>query len=285
MFKQRKVKLHVSFYETVLPMFKWYTMLFQREGLLIHEVHYGQVEIIKRFLSYFVMPSKLVGVNTGKALKKLQTTENDLLPSDMIFIGSENNANDSFVKKFMDAVRKCSLECAEYTAQDIHCTEHILPLDNPFLRTISCINPELVMSKSKNVMKNLLSLVTLISNLLDDSDLNENLNEFDQEVRKICINGKLPSAFDSKGHEGKCLDWWIKVSTRYPTLFKIVPAILLIFHGPRTEGYFNEMKDIIDSKSGQMDITTFDAIQIVQYSLQQQVINGSYLLYMYITCC
>ena len=61
-----------------------------------------------------------------------------------------------------------------------------LPLDNPFLRTISCIDPQLVMSKSKTVMKNL-SFVTYISILLDDSEL----NEFDQEVRKICIDEKL----------------------------------------------------------------------------------------------
>ena len=37
------------------------------------------------------------------------------------------------------------------------------------------------------------------------------------------------------------------------------------------------MKDVIDSKSGQMDITAIDAIQTVKYSLQQQVIDGSYL--------
>ena len=94
-------------------------------------------------------------------------------------------------------------------------------------------------------MKNL-SLLTYILNLLDDSEL----NEFDQEVRKICINKKLPSAFNSKGYEVKCLDWWIKVSTRYPTLFKIVTAILLIFHGPQVEGNLSEMKDVIDSKLG-----------------------------------
>ena len=89
-----------------------------------------------------------------------------------------------------------------------------------------------------------------ISNLLDDSEL----NELDQEVRKICIKEKLPSAFDSKGHEVKCLGWWVKVSTRYPTLFKIVTAILLIFHGPQVKGNVSKMKDGIDSKSGQMDI-------------------------------
>ena len=46
-----------------------------------------------------------------------------------------------------------------------------------FLITIYCIDPELVMSKRKTVMKNLLSLATCISNLLGDSEL----NEFDQE--------------------------------------------------------------------------------------------------------
>ena len=201
------------------------------------------------------MPSKLVGVNSGKALKKLRITEHDLLPNAMIFIGCEarkivkNNAGDNSVKEFMDAVRKCYLECAEYIAQK-------LPIENSFLRTISCIDPELVMSKSKTVRKNLLILLTYISNLRDNSEL----NEFDQEVRKIYIDEKLPSAFDSKGHEVKCLDWWIKVSTKYPTLFKIVTAILSIFYGPRVEGNFSEMTDLIDSKSGRIDIATFDAI-------------------------
>ena len=94
-------------------MFQRYVMLFQREESLIHKVHYEQVEIIKRFLSYFVLPSKLVGVKSGKSLKKLRITDNDLLLNDMIFIGSEarkivkNNADDNAVKEFMDAVRRC----------------------------------------------------------------------------------------------------------------------------------------------------------------------------------
>ena len=62
----------------------------------------------------------------------------------MIFIGCEarkivkNNADDNAVKEFMDVVRKCYLKYAEYIAQK-------LPLDNPFLRTIFCIDPGLVM--------------------------------------------------------------------------------------------------------------------------------------------
>ena len=66
-------------------MFKRYVMLFQREEQLIYKVHYEQVEIIKRFLLYFVLSSNLVGVNSGKAFKKIQITENALLPNDMIY--------------------------------------------------------------------------------------------------------------------------------------------------------------------------------------------------------
>ena len=126
LFKQRKFKFHVSFYKALLPMFKRYVMLFQREEPLINKVHYEQVEIIKRFLLYSVLPSNLVGVNSGKALNKLRITENGLLPND-IFIGSEARkiVKDNAVKEFMGAVRKCYLECAEYIAQK-------LPLDNPF---------------------------------------------------------------------------------------------------------------------------------------------------------
>ena len=93
------------------------------------------------------------------------------------------------------------------------------------------------------------------------------MNLTKKKITNICIDEKLPSAFDSKGHEVKCLDCWIKCSTNYPFLFKIVTAILLIFHGPWVEENFGEMKGVIDLKLGQMDITTFDAIKMVKYSL------------------
>ena len=110
-------RLCVSFYKVVLSMFKLYVILFEREEPLIHKAHYDQLEIIKRFLSYFVLPSKLGGVKSGKGLKKLRITENDLLPNDIILTGSEarkiikNNADDNAVKEFMDIVEKCYLEC------------------------------------------------------------------------------------------------------------------------------------------------------------------------------
>lgn len=90
------------------------------------------------------MSSKLVGANSGKVLKKLQITENGLLPNSLIFISSEARkvVKNNVVKEVMNAVRKCYLECSKYIAQK-------LPLDNQFLRMISCIDLELATSKSK----------------------------------------------------------------------------------------------------------------------------------------
>ena len=81
-------------------------------------------------------------------LKKVRITEDDLLPNDMIFIGSEarkivkNNADDNAITEFMDTVSKCYLECTENIAQK-------LPPSNPFLRTIFCISRELLIVKAK----------------------------------------------------------------------------------------------------------------------------------------
>ena len=44
-------------------------------------------------------------------------------------------------------------------------------------------------------------------------------------------------------------------------------ALLTIFHGPRVESSFSVMGDIMDKKSGRMNVSTYSAIQTVKYSL------------------
>ena len=265
--------LTLSIYKAVLPIFKKYVMLFQREEPLIHKVHFEQIDIIKTFLSYFVKPEKLSQVNTGRKLKKLEISEDDMLPNDMLFVGtsakkiiSKLGPDNQNVVNFFQKVRTCYLSCAKYIKEK-------LPLENEFLMSITCIDPELVTGNSKTVLKKLLSLPTLISVLPD-----EELDIYDGEARKIFIDCTLPSPFDDKGKEVRCLDWWLGVSDKYPILFKVVTAILSIFHGPRVESSFSVMGDVIDAKSGRIDIKTFDAIQTVKYSLYgsqvNQLING-----------
>ena len=44
-------------------------------------------------------------------------------------------------------------------------------------------------------------------------------------------------------------------------------ALLTIFHGPRVESSFSVMGDIMDKKSGRMNVSTYSAIETVKYSL------------------
>ena len=61
--------------------------------------------------------------------------------------------------------------------------------------------------------------------------------------------------------------WYGDTFSNYPVLGKMIKVSLSIFHGPQVESSFNTMGDILDSKSGRMNIATFDSIQTVTYSL------------------
>ena len=79
-----KVTLVTSLYESVLPLFKEFVMLFQKSTPVIHKVYYLQIELFTEFLSYFMKPHVVAGCTTGKNIFKVCFT------SDM-FIGQEEN--------------------------------------------------------------------------------------------------------------------------------------------------------------------------------------------------
>ena len=64
--------------------------------------------------------------------------------------------------------------------------------------------------------------------------------------------------------------WWNKVfkTNRYPVLSSLVHPCLSIFTGPMVECSFSMMNDIIDSRSGRMEIEAYSAIMTTKYSLK-----------------
>ena len=138
-----------------------------------------------------------------------------------------------------------------------------LPLESQTLKSISYIDPELVSSSSTEVMQNLLKLPVIFVSVLkgDEGD------QYSSEIRQLMNDTILPSYLDEKGMEVDCLNWWQSIESKYPVTFKMVSAVLSIFHGPRVESSYSMMTDIIDSKSGRMNIETYDALQTVKYSL------------------
>ena len=68
LFNESKVTLLTSIYRSVLPVFKKYVMLFQRDKPMIQELYYDQIDLFNQFLSYFVKPEKCT---TGRQIVKL----------------------------------------------------------------------------------------------------------------------------------------------------------------------------------------------------------------------
>ena len=84
LFIELKVTLLTSVYRSVLPIFKKYVMLFQRDRPMIHELYYDQTDLFNQFLSYFVKPKVLAKCATARKIVKLKLDD----PSNLlIFIG------------------------------------------------------------------------------------------------------------------------------------------------------------------------------------------------------
>ena len=113
------------------------------------------------------------------------------------------------------------------------------------------------------VMVNLLKLPSLLVHVIK----NEELDKYDLEVHNIMNDPMLPPEVDDVGNEVYCLNWWSTIKDKYPLLFKTVTAILSIFHGPRVECTFSIMVNVIDDKSGRINMETYSAIQTVKHSL------------------
>lgn len=90
-----------------------------------------------------------------------------------------------------------------------------------------------------------------------------------QELVRYSVDVSLPSFKEGES----MVEWWGHVfdkPDKYPALSAMVKCCLFIFHGPRVESSFSLMNEVIDHRSGNMNIPTFNAIQTVKYTLQSR---------------
>ena len=87
------------------------------------------------------------------------------------------------------------------------------------------------------------------------------------------VDDSFPSFNGLKANDPDSLDshdrldiWWANIFKMrgYATLSKIVKAALSIFSGTQVESSFNTMGDVIDKRSCNMDIATYNAVQNVR---------------------
>ncbi|KAL2089343.1 hypothetical protein ACEWY4_014031 [Coilia grayii] len=152
---------------------------------------------------------------------------------------------------FLARVRKAYTTTAVYLQKK-------LPLNSPTLIALSALDP-LLRGRSQATIQ-LKRLGGMLSHLLpENQDLQRELVHFNVDLT-------LP-----RYKEGdRVVEWWGHVFDqpgKYPTLSALVKCCLSIFHGPRVESSFSLMNEVLDQRSGNMNVETFNAIQTVKYTL------------------
>lgn len=93
----------------------------------------------------------------------------------------------------------------------------------------------------------------------------------DQDIQRELVWFNVDLTVPSFKQGESIVEWWGHVfdkSDKFPSLSVMVKCCLSIFHVPRVESSFTLMNDVIDQKSDNMTVQTFNAIQTVKYSLQ-----------------
>ena len=119
-------------------------------------------------------------------------------------------------------------------------------------------NPLLVTSPNKIVLKCLLSLPNLVLNVLNDVQE----QEFEGYVRDLLVPPDLlPVLVTGNGNDDErevdYVSRWLMVKPKYLVVFKMVTAILSIFHDPCVESILSTMRDMIRALSEKKKILHF----------------------------
>lgn len=258
-YENNYLNLVSNFFIAVLPLFKSFILIFEQKEPQIHKLHDMMSQTLRTFLSCFMtfesLPkssNKLKNADIASNVRKLKTLfvgdENDQL----ITIMRKNKSQCDIAKDFYDKVRTAYVNSGVYLQKKY-------AIDNPVLKYLSAIDP---IARGYSITHNyLLNLKPFFQTFLKDVS-----GDYSAEVRNYIIDNQLPQPLENERLDS----WWSKVfkTGRYPMLSCLVRASLSIFTGPMVESSFSMMNDIIDSRSGRMDIDTYSAIMTTKYNLK-----------------
>ena len=111
--KKEKTQLIAHFYNSILPIFKSFKLVFEQKSPQVHRIHSQFTESTRDFFSCFAKHESLKGL-TGSKLKKLKIRNESRKTKDF-YIGSyaektarklRKEKKDDIVKKFQSSVKK-----------------------------------------------------------------------------------------------------------------------------------------------------------------------------------
>nr|XP_055062827.1 uncharacterized protein LOC129445854 isoform X2 [Misgurnus anguillicaudatus] len=241
----------------VLAILKEYVMVFQGSQTLVHKLHDRQLELFLAYLACFVKAEHIIKLSP-RALKELVLEDYMLLASKEIYMGQEadmyrsQNPKHPLLVSFLADVRKAYITTAVYLQKK-------LPLASPTLTALSALDPLLRGHSQSTIQLKRLSGMHLLP--------------ADQDIQRELVHFNVDLSIPSFKVGESIVEWWGHVfdkPDKYPSLSALVKCCLSIFHGPRVESSFSLMNDVIDQRSGNMNVETFNAIQTVKYTLQSR---------------
>ncbi|XP_034058946.1 uncharacterized protein LOC117537731 isoform X2 [Gymnodraco acuticeps] len=251
--------LRLSIYMGLLAILKEYVMVFQGSQTLVHKLHDRQLELFLAFMACFVKAEYITQLSP-RALREMVLEDHMLLPSKEVYVGQEaetfrsQNPNHALLVPFLAEVREAYITTAVYLQKK-------LPLASPTLTALSALDP-LLRGHSQATIQ-LKRLSGMLRHLLPaDQDIQRELVRFNVDLT-------IPSFKEGES----MVEWWGHVfdkPDKYPSLSAMVKCCLSIFHGPRVESSFSLMNEIIDQRSGNMNVPKCNAIQTVKYTLQSR---------------
>ena len=157
-----------------------------------------------------------------------------------------------------------------------------LPLQNQIITSLSALTPSLIQCDS--VCAAFMTLGKVLPNVVQP----EALGQLQEEVRAYHRDvDLLPLAKTYVEDNSRVdVDWWSQVAllkttergVRYPTLIKLVKALLSVFTGPLVEGSFNLMDDILEADRCRMNVETYESLAIIKSTMKARNCTASTML-------
>ncbi|KAF3858932.1 hypothetical protein F7725_012133 [Dissostichus mawsoni] len=256
--------LRLSIYMGLLAILKEYVMVFQGSQTLVHKLHDRQLELFLAFMACFVKAEHITQLSP-RALREMVLEDHMLLPSKEVYVGQEadtfrsQNPNHALLVPFLADVRKAYITTAVYLQKK-------LPLASPTLTALSALDP-LLRGHSQATIQ-LKRYFGIFAEWYAAAPLASRPGHPGELVR-FNVDLTIPSFKEGES----IVEWWGHVfdkPDKCPSLSAMVKCCLSIFHGPRVESSFSLMNEVIDQRSGNMNVPTFNAIQTVKYTLQSR---------------
>ena len=259
-YEKSTLLVNPNLFMSVLPLFKSFILTFEQKEQLIHRLHRSLDETFRAFLGCFTKfevindtpYNKLSLIDVASNVRKLKTLyvgdKNEKLVSSLRKNKIQRDIANNFYRKLPTAYVTAAVYIQKKYA-----------LNSAHLKFFCALHPRL--RQSSLTHENLLNLKPYFETFLSSGR-----GEYSPEIHKYITDSELPLQ-----KEQERLDvWWNKVfkTNRYPVLSSLVRPCLSIFTGPMVECSFSMMNDIINSRSGHMEIEAYSAIMTTKYSLK-----------------